>query len=113
MPGAHIYGRLVPSDEALSISLVLTGNSALAVHMAKVLLNGQSEMSTAVALALESTSQAVLYDDPEKHERMGAFLDRRAARAREKGIDFQRLGYRRCLGERLKVKQYVNQAMQS
>jgi enoyl-CoA hydratase len=99
-------GRLVPAPEAAQIGLVefvvpedelmtkarelaesIASNSALAVHMAKVLLNGQNEMSTAVALALESTSQAVLYDDPEKHERMGAFLDKRAARrrAKEKG----------------------------
>jgi len=99
-------GRLVQADEALSIGLVeyvvdedqvvekartladsIAANSPLAVHMAKVLLNGHTEMSTAVALALESTSQAVLYDDPEKHRRMADFLERRVSRraARDKG----------------------------
>ncbi|MEC8025899.1 MAG: enoyl-CoA hydratase-related protein [Myxococcota bacterium] len=92
-------GRLVKADEALALGMVeslvpdeevmdeahrlanaIAANSQVAVRMAKMMLNNQSEMSTAVAMALESTGQALLYEDPEKHERMGAFLDKRAAR---------------------------------
>ena len=104
-----VTGRLVEADEALRIGLVeqvvededvieaayqlgasIVKNSDLAVRLAKVLLNSENEMSVPVAMALESTGQAVLYDDPEKHDRMGAFLrareERRAARAKKEDI---------------------------
>jgi len=89
-------GRIIDAAEALEIGLVnnvvsdgdvidtarelagsIAKNSTLAVRMAKTMLNSQGEMSMDVAMALEATTQAVLFDDQEKWERMNAFLERR------------------------------------
>ena len=81
--------EVVPDDDVLSAARRLAGriakNSGLAVRMAKTVLNAGPEMSTEVALALEATTQAVLFEDEEKQARMTAFLERKRVRAQQKG----------------------------
>lgn len=80
--------QVVPDDQVLSASVALAEriakNSNLAVRMSKVVLNSGGEMSTDVAMALEATTQAVLFEDAEKFERMTAFLERRDKRRSER-----------------------------
>jgi enoyl-CoA hydratase len=71
-------------DSARELAAEIAKNSALAVRMAKTMLNSTGEMSVDVAMSLEATTQAVLFDDPEKWERMNAFLERRQAK-KDKG----------------------------
>lgn len=92
-------GRIIDAEEALRIGLVnriapddavvdaayelaaeIAKNAGLAVRMAKTMLNSVGEMSTDVAMSLEATTQAVLFEHPEKRARMTAFLERKAAR---------------------------------
>jgi len=76
-----LVNRVLPDDEVLDGALALAAeigkNSTLAVRMAKTLINNGGEMSTDVAMALEATSQAVLFDDQEKWDRMNNFLEGR------------------------------------
>ncbi len=92
-------GRLVSATEALAMGLVnrvvpdttvltsalelardIAKNSALAVRLAKVTLNAAFDMPTDVGMALESTAQAVLFEDDDKRARMTRFLERRKAK---------------------------------
>ncbi len=89
-------GRLIDAQEAYRIGLVnrvvadedvvdsarelaeeIAANSALAVRMAKQVFLGANEMSTDMLMAMEATSQAVLFEDAEKQTRMKKFLKRR------------------------------------
>jgi len=76
-----LVNQVVPDADVLSAARALAGeiakNSSLAVRMAKTVLNAVGEMSVDAAMALEATSQAVLFDDPEKWDRMNAFLEQR------------------------------------
>ncbi|MFT7625325.1 MAG: enoyl-CoA hydratase/carnithine racemase [Myxococcota bacterium] len=80
--------KVVPDDEVLesayALAAQIAANSPIAVRMAKTVLNSNGEMSADVAMALEATTQAVLFEDPGKFERMTAFLDRKAARKAQK-----------------------------
>lgn len=89
-------GRIIDAEEALSIGLVnrrvedeevlraarelaaeIARNSRLAVRLAKQSLLLAPEINSAAGMALESTAQAVLFEDEEKNERMTAFLEKR------------------------------------
>ena len=89
-------GRIIDAAEALDIGLVnrvvdddrvmdaarelartVTGNGRLAVRLAKVSLDAGSESSIEAAMALESASQAILFDDEDKKKRMTEFLEKR------------------------------------
>ncbi|NNE07732.1 MAG: enoyl-CoA hydratase/isomerase family protein [Gemmatimonadetes bacterium] len=76
-----LANRVVPResvlDEARALATMIAKNGALAVRLAKTALNHAHELSTDAGLALESVSQAVLFDDDEKHERMTRFLERK------------------------------------
>ncbi len=76
-----LVNKVVPDaqvlDAAWALAAEIARNSGLAVRMAKTVLNSVGEMSTDVAMALEATSQAVLFEDDEKWERMNAFLEKR------------------------------------
>jgi len=78
---------VVPDEEVLDAALALAGriaqNSRLAVRMAKTLVNSGGEMSSSAAMALEATTQAVLFEDDDKRARMTAFLERRTVRKGE------------------------------
>jgi enoyl-CoA hydratase len=79
-----LVNRVVPDGEVLDAAKALAGdiakNGALAVRFAKLALQAGREMSIEAAMALEASLQATLFEDPEKHRRMTAFLERRGAR---------------------------------
>jgi len=76
-----LVNRVVPDEEVIPAARALAAeiaeNSALAVRFAKIALDAAGEMSTDVGMALESSAQAVLFEDEEKRERMTAFLKRK------------------------------------
>lgn len=81
---AHSIGlvnRVVADDQVIAsareLAAEIAKNSAQAVRMAKVLLNGASEISADGSMALESAAQALLFDSADKHARMTAFLEKR------------------------------------
>lgn len=103
-------GRIIGAQEALAIGLLnhvtddddvvgrarelgaeIAAQGRMAVRLAKIAIDGGREASREVGLALEALAQTVLYDDPDKHARMTAFLDvraaRRAARAKAEAED--------------------------
>jgi len=86
-------GRIIDGREALDIGLVnrvvadddvleaardlardVIRNGALALRLAKISLNAAPEIGVDAAMALESASQAILFDDEEKKKRMSEFL---------------------------------------
>lgn len=79
-----LVNRVVPDDEVLDAARELAAriakNSAVAVRFAKMALNASDEMSTDAGLALETTIQAVLFEDEEKYRRMTAFLEKKKAK---------------------------------
>ncbi len=79
-----LVNRVVPDGQVLEaareLSLTIARNSPLAVRLAKQSLACGQEMSTDCGMALESTAQAVLFEDEEKHRRMTAFLEKRKRR---------------------------------
>ena len=97
-------GAIVDADEALALGLLnhvvddesvmarslelaasVAAQSPMAVRLAKVAINSGRESSEATGSMLEALAQTVLYDDQDKHDRMTAFLEKRAARAAAKG----------------------------
>jgi DMSO/TMAO reductase YedYZ molybdopterin-dependent catalytic subunit len=84
-----LVNRVVPDDEVVAaargLALEVAKNSPLAVRLAKQSLNMSFELSTGAAMALESTAQAVLFEDEEKRRRMTAFLEKRASAGRDGG----------------------------
>jgi len=83
-----LVNRVVPAQELLpaarQMAAAIAKNGTMAVRFAKLALNASLEMSTDAGLALETTMQAVLFDDEEKRRRMTAFLEKKSARAAEK-----------------------------
>ena len=73
-----LVNRVVPADrvleEAQNLASRIAANGELAVRLAKVALGAGSDAGTEAGMALESSLQAVLFDDPEKIERMTRFL---------------------------------------
>ena len=67
-------------DHALTLATEIGKNSLLAVRCAKAALSAAAEMGTDVGMVLEATTQALLFEDAEKHRRMGAFLEKREAK---------------------------------
>jgi enoyl-CoA hydratase/carnithine racemase len=86
-----LVNRVVPQGQlmetALEIAQEIVKNSANAVQLSKLVMNEGRSMGPEVGVQLEALAQAVCYNDPEKYDRMGAFLDKREARrkAREGG----------------------------
>lgn len=64
-------------DEAIELARTIAANGSLAVELSKTALGSAFELPTEAAMALESASQAVLFDDAEKHARMTKFLDKK------------------------------------
>lgn len=97
-----LTGRILDSQEAFQIGLVnqvvediavvdaakelaktIIKNSAIALRLAKSTLNATSAFPTDLGMIMESSAQAVLFEDDEKMRRMNAFLERRKSK-REK-----------------------------
>ncbi|MDP2271054.1 MAG: enoyl-CoA hydratase/isomerase family protein [Archangium sp.] len=72
-----LFESLVESDakaEALRIARMIAGNAPLAVQVAKVSLNAAAKVNAA---PMEWVGQGLLFDSPEKHARMSAFLEKK------------------------------------
>ena len=83
-PAAYEMGllnRVVPDDEVLDAARELAGkiaaNGTLAVRLAKSAVNAAARGAGDHMNLIESLSQAILFDDEEKLERMKKFLDRK------------------------------------
>ncbi|RMG18721.1 MAG: hypothetical protein D6731_01405 [Planctomycetota bacterium] len=68
-------GRL--EEEVRELARSIARNGRLAVRLAKQALNAQADGGTEAWQVLESALQAILFEDPEKRERMTAFLERK------------------------------------
>ncbi len=79
-----LVNRVVPDAEVLDAALALAEeiakNGSLAVRLAKRTMNALARPNEAMALSMESTAQAVLFESDDKHARMQAFLDRKKSR---------------------------------
>ena len=72
-----LFESVVETDakaEALRLAKLIAANAPLAVQVAKVSLNAGARVQGA---PLEWVGQGLLFDSPEKHERMAAFLEKR------------------------------------
>ncbi|MBK8980175.1 MAG: enoyl-CoA hydratase/isomerase family protein [Planctomycetes bacterium] len=76
-----LVNRVVPDHEVLDASLQLAGeiakNGPLAVRLAKSTMNALARANEGLAVTLESTAQAILFESADKLARMQAFLDRK------------------------------------
>ncbi len=76
-----LVNRVVPHAEVTSSALAMAAqigkNSPTAVRYAKQALMSTPFMSTEAAMFMESSMQAVLFEDDEKYRRMDVFLARR------------------------------------
>ena len=84
-----LVNHVVPDDEVMSRALGLAAEIArqgpLAVRLAKVALNTSSRTGQDTGTLVEQLAQAVLFESQDKLDRMGAFLEERARRRRERG----------------------------
>jgi enoyl-CoA hydratase len=72
-----LFESLVEADakaEARRIATLIAANAPLAVQVAKVSLNAAAKVHAA---PMEWVGQGLLFDSPEKHARMAAFLEKR------------------------------------
>ncbi len=74
-------------DAAHELAAQIARQGGLAVRLAKIALNTSSRTGHQTGALVEQLAQAVLFESQEKQDRMGAFLERKAARAREKSED--------------------------
>ncbi len=76
-----LVSRLVDDGDVLDEALVLAdqvaGNGSLAVQFSKMALNQSQELSVATGMILESSIQAILFEDDDKMTRMTNFLERK------------------------------------
>jgi len=83
-----LVNRVVPDEQVVDAARALADeiarNSALAVRFAKAGLAAGGQIPTDVAIDLESTAQAVLFEDEEKMRRMTAFLEKKKSKKNEK-----------------------------
>ena len=61
----------------MELAAEIAKNGSLAVRLAKRTMNALARPNEAMALSMESTAQAVLFESEDKHARMQAFLDRK------------------------------------
>lgn len=80
-----LVNRVVPEAEVLETAMALARSiaqqGALAVRMTKMAVNVAARPNPAFEL-VDVLGQAVLFESPEKHERMQAFLDKKAKRTK-------------------------------
>lgn len=80
-----LVNRVVPEGDALEIATDLARSCAKqsrnALRLAKIAID---QAGPGTGSSLEALGQAVLYDDPEKHRRMTAFLERRKTKGGSK-----------------------------
>jgi enoyl-CoA hydratase len=79
-----LVSRVVPDaslmDEALATARSVAAMAPLATKLAKRVMNALFRVRPDTSFALESAAQAVLFESPEKHRRMQAFLDKQAGK---------------------------------
>ncbi len=83
-----LLNRVVPDDQVLAsareLAEEIAKQGALAVRLAKLALNTSSRSGHDTGVLVEQLAQAVLFESDDKHARMTDFLERKAARRREK-----------------------------
>ncbi len=62
---------------ATGLATTIMGNSAIAVRHAKKLINEGRSFDRKAAMELEAQSQAILFEHPDKYQRMTDFLEKR------------------------------------
>lgn len=67
-------------DESLELAGIIAKNGHLATEFAKMALNSAAEFSTAAGMLIESSIQAVLFEDEDKKRRMSDFVERKKKR---------------------------------
>jgi enoyl-CoA hydratase len=76
-----LVNRVVPDDwvlmEAKEMATTIAANGTLAVRLAKAGINAAASGAAAHMGLIESLTQAILFDDPEKMERMAKFLEKK------------------------------------
>jgi len=76
-----LVNRVVPDDSvvdtAVALGVEISKNSSLAVRFAKLALNTATEAGTEACMTVESSAQAILFEDEEKMRRMTAFLEKK------------------------------------
>jgi len=80
--GMGLVNRLVDDDTLLETAYALAHeiakNSRMALRFAKIAMGAVDDRGMEANMVIESTAQAVLFEDDEKMRRMGDFLARRA-----------------------------------
>lgn len=76
-----LFNRLVSNgmalEESINLAKKMATNSSLAIQFSKKLLNQSRELPIDSAMLLESSLQAILFDEDDKHQRMTSFLERK------------------------------------
>jgi enoyl-CoA hydratase len=79
-----LVNRVVPDEdvmkEARALAVNIASQGSLAVRISKLALNASARSNPAFD-TLDALGQAVLFETPEKHERMQAFLEKRSKKS--------------------------------
>jgi enoyl-CoA hydratase len=80
----HVVDDSEVLNKAVELARAISAQSALAVRLAKVVINAGRETDHTTGSTMEALAQMVLYDDDDKERRMNAFIEAREARRRKR-----------------------------